>query len=95
MFNYHLVTSEIKHGECEYEQLYLLKVEGELPDDVDYLLTTWNWCGWEEDGFDSDDGWLDLGARWVRDYVEQPVSEEDYLVLCKYLPTVPFDFKEV
>lgn len=91
--NYHLVASEIKHGECEYEQLYLLKVEGELPDDADYQLTSWNW-GWCEDFDPDDDGWLDLCERWVRDYVKQPVSEDQYSVLSEYLPTIPFNFND-
>ena len=92
---YHLVASEIKHGECEYEQLYLLKVEGELPDDVDYQLTSWNWGGWEQDDLDLYSGWYDLGERWVRDYVKKAVSEEDYSVLCEYIPTITFDFKRL
>lgn len=94
MFNYHLVASEITHGECEYGHLYLIKVEGELPDDVDHQLTSWNWDAWEEDDPDLYSGCLDLGVREVRDYVKKPVSEEDYLVLRKYLNTISFDFKE-
>ena len=47
---FYLCTSVIRQGECEYEERYFIKVDGELPDDAERQLTVWNWGGeWDEE----------------------------------------------
>ena len=47
---FYLCTSVIRQGECEYEERYFIKVDGELPDDAERQLSIWNWGGeWDEE----------------------------------------------
>lgn len=90
---FYLCQSSIKHDDCDYLENYLIKVEGELPDDAERQLTQWNWGG---DWVESEYGVLDLGRRTVSDYILGEVSATTVGDISQwiYVCTPKFNYEE-
>jgi hypothetical protein len=78
MYTYHLCKTVINHGDYEYTNRFLVYVpEGDLPDNVDHILTAWEFDLLVKDvekDWD-DEVWSDV--RRVRTYVQCPTDIVD------------------
>lgn len=82
---YFMAQSDIRDGDCEYQSLYIVSSETDLPDTAATQLTAWNY-GLELDPDDTDFQWC--GERLVRDSVRSEVDPEHVDVLRNYLPMI-------
>ena len=88
---YFMVQSDIRDRDYEYQHLYIVSSETDLPDEATAHLTSWNY-GTE---FDPDDDHNDFQwdcERLVRDSVRCEIKPEHIDVLRNYLPMIDWQF---
>ena len=89
---YFIVKSDIKHGEYEYTNNYIIKTNGDLPDDANFQLTCWNYrLDYMEEDI-TEDGWLEDWYRMFYDTVEDELTDQQVAVLKDFMAVIEFDF---
>lgn len=87
--HYYLIKSHVIHGECDYENQYIVASESLAPDDADSRITVWNWGDWFSWSYDR----YDLGDRGVFDSIQVKVHESEIEVLRKYIQVISLDLE--
>ena len=89
MIKYYLIESEIKEGEAEYWNKWIISSETEAPDHADLEISVWNWAPYGQ----FNGSYFDEGTRWVRDYIITEIPESDIKIASKYLNNpISFEF---
>lgn len=88
--HYYFINSRVVHGECDYENQYIIASESEAstaPNDADDHITVWNWGDWGS----WKGQWLDVGNRLVQDSIQVKIHESEIPLLKKYIPIISVD----
>ena len=78
---YYLIQSEIRDGEAEYWDKWIISCETDPPEHADLEISAWNYtpCG------KFNGRYFDEGTRWVRDYILTEIPESEIKIASKYL----------